>query len=101
MVKLRARKRLNPERRKGFSILKNSPDLFSVPPSSVWNTYQGSFLGVKLPGCEFDTPSGSKDTNEWIYVPICSNMCSYVPMCAHMCPCVFMASIRTIVKGAV
>jgi len=71
MVKLRARKSLNPERRKGFSVFQNSSELFWVPPSSISNRYQGSFLGVKLPRCKFDSPSSAKDKNEWMNVTMC------------------------------
>ena len=68
---LRARRHLNPERRKGFSTFQNSSDLFWGPPNSITNKYQGSFPGVKLPGCKSDTPSGAKDDKEWRYVSMC------------------------------
>jgi hypothetical protein len=87
MVKIRARRRLNPERHKGFSIFQNSSVLFWVPPSSISNTYQVSLPGVKLPGCKFYIPSSAKDKNEWMYVDVCG----------CMCPCAFMASTGTIV----
>jgi len=49
-----------------FSSPKQSDQLFS-PPSFIFKGYQGSFPGVKLPGCEADHSHlfSAAVTNEW------------------------------------
>jgi hypothetical protein len=68
----------NPGRGKRFSVLQNFPDQLWGPPKLQFNGYQGSFLGVKWPGCEVDhsPPSSAEVKNECNYT-------SAPPICLH------------------